>query len=134
MLPLKSPPIIDFACLTGISGGRTLGPMNIGQIIRRQRQARGLTQQQVADHLGLSQSTVLDLEQDKRHLRLTEAVPLADLLGLDPTAFLPGARALSADERELLDIYRALDPVDQDALLRIARSLRIAQAAAEDAA
>jgi len=46
------------------------------------RESRGLTLQQVADHLGIDDSFVSRLERGKRRLSLDRAARLADLYGV----------------------------------------------------
>lgn len=51
--------------------------------IREIRQAKGLTQQYVADRLGVNQSMIHDYETEKVELTLTKAVRIADILGCE---------------------------------------------------
>lgn len=61
--------------------------------LRRLRQARGLTMQQLADASGTSKSQIDKLERGARRLTTDWIVRLAHALGCDPSALLPdGAR------------------------------------------
>lgn len=48
--------------------------------IRDIRQARGMTQKELADRLGVNQSMISDYESGKVDLSLTKAVKIADIL------------------------------------------------------
>ena len=49
--------------------------------LRAARKAKRLTQQEVADHLGLSRTTLVAIERGGRHLRFQELIALASLYG-----------------------------------------------------
>lgn len=51
--------------------------------IRDIRQARGMTQKELADRLGVNQSMISDYESGKVELSLTKAVKIADILECD---------------------------------------------------
>lgn len=51
--------------------------------IRYIRQARGMTQKELADRLGVNQSMISDYESGKVDLSLTKAVKIADILECD---------------------------------------------------
>lgn len=51
--------------------------------IRDIRQARGMTQKELADRLGVNQSMISDYESGKVDLSLTKAVKIADILECD---------------------------------------------------
>ena len=51
--------------------------------IRDIRQARGMTQNELADRLGVNQSMISDYESGKVGLSLTKAVKIADILECD---------------------------------------------------
>ena len=51
--------------------------------IRDIRQARGMTQKELADRLGVNQSMISDYEIGKVDLSLTKAVKIADILECD---------------------------------------------------
>src|SRR5437763_2166396 len=57
-----------------------------GEVLQQQRQAAGLSQQELADRAGLSRRGISDLERGKRRSPYPATVrQLADGLGLDPT-------------------------------------------------
>ena len=61
----------------------------IGNRVRELREAAGLTQQQVADHLHVHRMTVWRVEHGRYDLGASQLRPLAALLGVDPAALLP---------------------------------------------
>ena len=61
--------------------------MKGGQFLREIRQARGLSQEALADLLGLHQATITDIERGKRHLRLADIEKLCDVLDCSPLDF-----------------------------------------------
>jgi DNA-binding transcriptional regulator YiaG len=74
-------------------GPRALGPApadaaTVGQAIRAARRARGLSQHQVAQVLGLTQPSVSAWEQGKSLPAVGVLSPLSRLLGLDPAELL----------------------------------------------
>ena len=82
--------------------------------IKKMREIAGMTQQEVADALGIKKPRYGDWERETREINLRDAIRLADLFGctLDELANHHVERAfpsLSPAERELLDAYRASD-------------------------
>jgi HTH-type transcriptional regulator/antitoxin HipB len=57
-------------------------PNQVGEILRRRRKARGLSQQEVAAKLGVSQGRLSTLENDPSGLTLERLLAIANLLGL----------------------------------------------------
>ena len=58
-------------------------PGQVGEILRARRKARGITQQELAAKLGISQSRLSTLEGDAGGLTLDRFILLAKLLGLE---------------------------------------------------
>jgi HTH-type transcriptional regulator/antitoxin HipB len=54
-----------------------------GELLRQRRKARGLSQQQVAPKLGVTQSRLSELESARAHITLERLIALARLLDLD---------------------------------------------------
>ncbi len=59
----------------------TLDPTQLGSRLQAARRARGLTQEDVAEHLGVSRTTVTALERGDRRVRPKELITLAGLYG-----------------------------------------------------
>jgi len=70
-------------------------PTELGQLLREARNQLGLTQQQVASELGISQAYVSELETGKDSLALTRAFDLMRLVGVTLRVELPEARVVS---------------------------------------
>ncbi len=76
----------------------------IGQVLREERVKRGMTQQQVADVLGVDPTTIVYYEAGANRIRTLEFVQLCEALALDagevirearsakPWLFVPGQR------------------------------------------
>jgi transcriptional regulator with XRE-family HTH domain len=63
--------------------------MYIGTQLRKLRDKRKLSQQQVADHLGVAQSTYWNWESDESHFRVEYLPKLAEILQIDANELLP---------------------------------------------
>ena len=57
------------------------------------REASGLTQVQIAEKLGKPQSFISKYERGERRLDFSEFMELADVLGIDTTAFVAAYRS-----------------------------------------
>ena len=82
--------------------------------IKKMRERKGMTQQEVADYLGIKKPRYGDWERETREINLRDAIRLADLFDctLDELAGREWPRveaSLSPAERELVDAYRASD-------------------------
>ena len=97
--------------------------------LRRAREDRGLSQQAVAELLGVARTTVIALESGQRRLRADELVALAELYGERLEVLLreaPAPRALAAqfrtqasrlpEEPELRQAARELQALAEDAV------------------
>ena len=76
---------------------RRLGPTNreIGELVRHARSSAGLSQQQLADRVGVTQSEVARWESGGRAIALRMAIPLAEALGLTVAALDPTSGGMS---------------------------------------
>lgn len=59
----------------------TSDPRALGARIREARESTGWTQQELADHLGMSRTTIVAIEKGERRLKPAEFVQTASLLG-----------------------------------------------------
>jgi transcriptional regulator with XRE-family HTH domain len=64
---------------------------HIGQRLRKLRKMRNLTQEDVADHLGVSFQQIQKYENGKNRLPFGRAYELSNFLGVDLDAFTTGA-------------------------------------------
>lgn len=89
--------------------------MNDGASLREARKAAGLTQQALADRSGIERDKIAKIETDVRRLTGTEAIYLADAIGIsadqllgrrEPTIQYRAADEHSAQVREIADWFR----------------------------
>ena len=104
----------------------------VGQRIRRARQARGLTQNGLAAAVGVSRSAVAQWETDRAGQVRGNLTRIAAVLGVSVEYLLHGREAEvggpeNATEMALLRLYRACTEDDRAFLLRTAT--RLARAA-----
>lgn len=93
--------------------------------IKAMRQRKGLTQQEVADYLGIKKPRYGDWERETREINLRDAIRLADLFGctLDELAnhHVDSAfSSLSPEERRLLDAYKTANAQGRAAIDAVA--------------
>jgi transcriptional regulator with XRE-family HTH domain len=78
--------------------------MYIGTQLRKLRDKRKLSQQQVADHLGVAQSTYWNWESDESHFRVEYLPKLAEILQIDATALIDTGSKMD----EVIFVYPAI--------------------------
>ncbi len=101
-----------------------MGQREIGYRIQIAREEAGFNQKELAEKLGLSQSTLSNYEKGKRRIYLAQLQNIADILGksvdyfLQPIAFeesWPGSIRQGSDELgELLNLVRELGELSKD--------------------
>lgn len=98
--------------------------------IKKKREEAGLTQQEVADKLGIKKPRYGDWERETREINLRDAIRLADLFEctLDELAGRTWERPDYADpaQAELNDCWCEIDATRRSALLVQARDARAA--------
>lgn len=94
--------------------------MNFNEIILDLRKERGISQQQVAEAIGISQSTIAKIEIGRNEATASTIRKLADFFGVSSDYILglsedfgsvsvqSSAPALSAEEKELLSLFRKM--------------------------
>lgn len=60
---------------------RSIDPRELGRRLQEARKARGLTQQETADHLGAARTTITAIEKGERRVQPAELARLAELYG-----------------------------------------------------
>ncbi len=115
-------------------------PEAIGERIRDIRRQRGITQEGLAEAVGVSRSAVAQWETGRAGQVTGNLTRVADVLGVH-VAVLLGANPrgappskLSGDEMALVRLYREASVADRQMLLRNAKRLGKAAAAAKPAA
>lgn len=69
--------------------GTVSSPQALGRLLQQARLSRGLSQQQVAAQLGISQGYVSELESGKTSLALTRVFDIMRLTGMTLQAEIP---------------------------------------------
>lgn len=83
----------------------------MGDRIRERRSGVGRTQQELADQLGLTRTSVVNIEKGRQHLAVHQLVLVADYLGCAPGDLIPSLApgdALSEALREKAPDERSL--------------------------
>jgi transcriptional regulator with XRE-family HTH domain len=91
--------------------------------IRELRMEKKLSQQAVADRIGVSKVTISDLERGEMQLTVEYMRRIAKALGVEAADLLSrndNPTGLSAAERELIERLRAADPDQRDQLRKVA--------------
>jgi transcriptional regulator with XRE-family HTH domain len=104
-------------------------PIDIGTRIRAARRDRGLTQDELAEQVGVSRSAVAQWETGRTGQVTGNLSRIAGVLEVNVEYLMYGddKRAMGevrqGDELALLRLYRECDPEDRQMLLRTARRL-----------
>jgi transcriptional regulator with XRE-family HTH domain len=67
--------------------------MEFGRLLRQSRTNAGLTQSQVAERVGLSRTSITNMEKGRQHVLLHQLFLLASAVGVTPSDLLPHGRA-----------------------------------------
>jgi Zn-dependent peptidase ImmA (M78 family)/transcriptional regulator with XRE-family HTH domain len=67
---------------------QSVAPRELGKRLQEARKARGLTQQEAADHLGVARTTLTAIEKGDRRIQAVELAQLANLYGRSVGEFL----------------------------------------------
>ena len=88
----------------------------VGKQLRHIRQSSGKTQAEVAGHLNLSRSTVVQMERGNRRVTAEDVERLASFYQCSPSVLLPGSQADKTDrDGELLsDLVQAFPSIRDD--------------------
>lgn len=92
-----------------------------GERLRKQRQQAHLTQEQLATRVGLSRTSITNIEKGTQHISLHLLLELAKALGVSPAALLPEPPVedtLVPPEK----VMRTLSERDQEWVLRVLRA------------
>jgi transcriptional regulator with XRE-family HTH domain len=98
----------------------------LGERLRRSREYLGLSQNDVAEHLGLSRPAITNMEAGKRKVSTLELNRLAKLYR-QPYDYFTGETAELADDETTGALFRAtrdLSDRDREQVLRFAQFLR----------
>jgi transcriptional regulator with XRE-family HTH domain len=107
----------------------SLAASGIAIRIRAKRRSLGLTQDELAQRIGVSRSAIAQWETDRTGQVRANLTRMAAVLGVSVGYLMSGEQdgtvlaVEAADERALLNLYRQLGEPGRAELLRIARSL-----------
>ncbi|WP_051507213.1 helix-turn-helix domain-containing protein [Saccharibacillus sacchari] len=100
--------------------------MDIGSKLRYLRKARHLSSVELAQRANVSQSSISDIECNRRSPRLNTLSSLSRALGLPLSELLPVddllEHPLKEEEREILDLFGRMNESQQKNLLELLRS------------
>lgn len=90
-----------------------------GDALRRAREAKGVSQTTLAAEVGLSRTSIANIERGRQRVLLHLLPRFGQVLGVEPTLLLPHAEPAGLDqaERQLRD----LSPADQQTFRRVLR-------------
>ncbi len=112
--------VIDIPGLGGHTAGVELLYKEFGRLLRKSRSDAKLTQGQVAERVGLTRTSITNIERGRQHVGLHQLFLLAAAVGVQPADLLPSG---SAALEELIPerVLRALpdDPQDRDFVARV---------------
>jgi DNA-binding XRE family transcriptional regulator len=83
----------------------------LGVSIRDRRRQQDITQETMAAHMGLTRTSIVNIEKGRQHLAVHQLVRMSDLLGCAPGDLIPSAQ----EDAMLSDKFRDKLP-DQKAL------------------
>lgn len=104
-------------------------PLDIGKRIREARRDRGVTQDELADQVGVSRSAVAQWETGRAGQITGNLSRIAEALEVNVEYLMYGddkrapGDVRQGDELALLRLYRECEPEDRQMLLRTARRL-----------
>jgi len=86
---------------------------SLGKLIRLARERAGLSQQELAREIGLTRTSVTNIEQGRQHLQLDALYLIADCLRVTPSALLPRLPNTKRLEALSGDLASELSPTEQ---------------------
>ena len=84
----------------------------IGAVLRSRREQIGLEQSQIAQRLGLTQSSYSRIESGKTSLTLIQLADIAPKIGLNPQDFIAQVESIKLNmQHQGIDVSRDKDPI-----------------------
>lgn len=120
---------IDGSAPAGLVDAEAGGASGVAERIRTRRRTLGLTQDELAQRIGVSRSAIAQWETDRTGQVRGNLTRMAAVLGVSVGYLLTGDQdgvivtVQNAEERALLNLYRGLREPGRAELLRIARAL-----------
>lgn len=91
-------------------------------LIRQERLAAGMTQEELAEKLDTSAVTIGRYETGDRQVNVSRLIQIAEALGIPPARLIKQGDGLADDERDLIEHLRA-NPVHKKILLSTLETL-----------
>lgn len=110
--------------------------MTFGNNLRDIRERKGITQQQLADRMGVDRSTIAQWESGVSMPRMGKAIELVQYFCISLDDLVSGETAqpsLTMEETELLESFRSLDEAGRRAALYAVRGIAAAHHQSGDA-
>ena len=109
--------------------------MDVGDLIKQARTAKGMTQEELAEKVGVQKSAVAKWENGRvSEIKRTNLMKLAMALGLDAVQLLGDSEkqqkstaadgGLSKEKSELIDYIKSLPEEKIQLLLQVAKSIK----------
>ncbi len=83
---------------------QTLLYQHIGSVVRKRREALGMTQAQLAEAIGLLRTSVVNLEAGNQRVPLHTLFPICAVLGIEVADVLPTVRTVLSKDQLILPI------------------------------
>ena len=90
-----------------------------GRQLRARRRQAQLTQEQLANRVGLSRTSITNIEKGAQHIPLHLLFQLAGALGVGPADLLPNEAGVSVEEVLPAAVWQVLPERDQEWVARI---------------
>ena len=87
--------------------------------LRELRKQRGLSQEQLGELVNATKMQVSRHEKERRGLKLEKLIDYAGALGCHPAELFVEPWAIDQDEIMFINVYRDLDPLQQELLVRM---------------
>ncbi len=102
-------------------------PRALGARVREAREARGWTQQQMSDRLGMARTTIVAIEKGERRLKPGELVEISSLLGRNVSDLLQRGAPAEGLALQLRGLLPSGAPADADLLSSIEELQRLCE-------
>ncbi len=96
-----------WATLTGMQDGKAAFDRALGKRIRQAREAAGVKQDQLAQAVGLSRTSITNIERGRQGVQAYLLARIADVLGKPPSELLP---RLAPEPEAVPEKVRSLEP------------------------
>jgi len=96
---------------------------NLGRVVRAARQDKNMTQEQLAEKLGVQPRMILEIENGRGNPRFDSLYPLLRLLDIPPNEVFNADRIVSEDAEKFFQELSAFSDQEQRLALAAARAV-----------